>query len=181
MPRAPKKPQPKKVDEPEEREEEEARPKGPLYMTPAGWRVLKDELEHLGSVERPRVCQAVADAAAEGDRSENAEYIYGKRRLRQIDSRMRFVRKIVENAALVDPAIDRGDTIFFGATVVLEAEGERVTYQVVGEHETDAERGRISYLSPIGAALMRKSVDDEISVDTPRGKRRFAIVDVIYR
>lgn len=152
-----------------------------MYMTPAGWKVLKDELEHLGTVERPKVCQGVADAAAEGDRSENAEYIYGKRRLRQIDSRMRFLRKIVEHAVLVDPAIDRGDKIFFGATVVLESDAERVTYQLVGQHETDAEQGKISYLSPIGAALLRKSVDDEVTVDTPRGKRRFTVVDVIYR
>ena len=165
----------------DEREEAPPRPKGPLYMTPAGWRVLKDELEHLGTVERPKVCQGVADAAAEGDRSENAEYIYGKRRLRQIDSRMRFLRKIVENASLVDPAIDRGDKIFFGATVVLEADGETVRYQLVGEHETDAENGKISYVSPIGAALMRKNVDDEVTVDTPRGRRRFAIVEVLYR
>ena len=165
----------------DEREEAPAKPKGPLYMTPVGWRVLKDELEHLGTVERPKVCQGVADAAAEGDRSENAEYIYGKRRLRQIDSRMRFLRKIVENASLVDPAIDRGDKIFFGATVVLEADGETVRYQLVGEHETDAENGKISYVSPIGAALMCKNVDDEVTVDTPRGRRRFTIVDVLYR
>ena len=165
----------------DEDDEQPARPKGPLYMTPAGWRVLKDELEHLGTVERPKVCQGVTDAAAEGDRSENAEYIYGKRRLRQIDSRMRFLRKIVENAVLVDPAIDRGDKVFFGATVVLEAEGERVTYQLVGANETDAERGRISFEAPIGAALLRKCIDDEVVVDTPRGRRRFVIVDVIYR
>jgi transcription elongation factor GreB len=163
-------------------EEAEKKPKGPLYMTPAGWTKLKDELEHLGTVERPKVCQGVADAAAEGDRSENAEYIYGKRRLRQIDSRMRFLRKIVENAVLVDPAIDRGDKVFFGATVLLESEDdESVEYQLVGEHETDAEAGKISYLSPIGAALMRKSVDDEVSVVTPRGKRRFTIARVRYR
>src|SRR5436190_15726025 len=125
---------PPEADEDDEREEEAAKPKGPMYMTPAGWKVLKDELEHLGTVERPKVCQGVADAAAEGDRSENAEYIYGKRRLRQIDSRMRFLRKIVENAVLVDPAIDRGDKVYFGATVVLEADGERTTYQLVGAH-----------------------------------------------
>src|SRR6478609_5443227 len=120
---------PEDDDDDDEREEEAPKPKGPLYMTPAGWGVLKNELEHLGTVERPKVCQGVADAAAEGDRSENAEYIYGKRKLRQIDSRMRFLRKIVENAVLVDPAIDRGDTIYFGATVVLEADGEKLTYQ----------------------------------------------------
>jgi transcription elongation factor GreB len=173
--------EPEEDDDEREELEEAPKPKGPMYMTPAGWKVLKDELEHLGTVERPKVCQGVADAAAEGDRSENAEYIYGKRRLRQIDSRMRFLRKIVENAVLVDPAIDRGDKIFFGATVVLEADDERVTYQLVGANETDAERGRISYLSPIGAALLRKSVDDEVAVETPRGKRRFTVVEVIYR
>jgi transcription elongation factor GreB len=170
------------LDEDDDEKEEQPKPKGPLYMTPTGWRVLKDELEHLGTVERPKVVQGVADAAAEGDRSENAEYIYGKRRLRQIDSRMRFLRKIVENAVLVDPAIDRGDKVFFGATVVLENDdGERVTYQLVGQHETNAETGRISYLSPVGAALMRKSVDDEVVIDTPRGRRKVVIVEVLYR
>ena len=167
-------------DEDEERDEEPKK-RGPLYMTPAGWRVLKKELEHLGTVERPKVVQGVADAAAEGDRSENAEYIYGKRRLRQIDSRMRFLRKIVENAVLVDPAIDRGDKVFFGATVVLASDGERASYQLVGAHETDAERGKISFESPLGAALLRKNVDDEVVVETPRGKRRYVIVEVIYR
>jgi transcription elongation factor GreB len=178
------------MDEREEADEEDReaaeaeakKPKGPLYMTPAGWTKLKDELEHLGTVERPKVCQGVADAAAEGDRSENAEYIYGKRKLRQIDSRMRFLRKIVENAVLVDPAIDRGDTVFFGATVVLESEdGDRLEYQLVGEHETDAESGKISYRSPIGAGLLRKSVDDAITVVTPRGRRQFTIASVRYR
>jgi transcription elongation factor GreB len=166
----------------EEREEEAKKPRGPLYMTPAGWKTLKGELEHLGTVERPKVCQGVADAAAEGDRSENAEYIYGKRRLRQIDSRMRFLRKIVENAVLVDPAIDRGDTVFFGATVTLEDDGgERLTYQLVGEHETDAELGKISFRSPIGTALLRKTEGDEVTVLTPRGRRQFRIVEVRYR
>ncbi len=169
------------ADEAEARAEEEKKAKGPLYMTPLGWKKLKDELEHLGTVERPKVCQGVADAAAEGDRSENAEYIYGKRKLRQIDSRMRFLRKIVENAVLVDPAIDRGDRVFFGATVVLAGEGETLEVQLVGEHETDAELGKISYRSPIGAALLRKETDDEVIVSTPRGKRRFTITDVRYR
>ncbi len=174
-------------DEPELEEDEadaeaENEPRGPLYMTPTGWKKLEDELEHLGTVERPKVCQGVADAEAEGDRSENAEYIYGKRRLRQIDSRMRFLRKIVENAVLVDPSIDRGDQVFFGATVSLAAgSGEALEVQLVGEHETDAEAGKISYRSPIGAALMRKTVDDEVVVTTPRGRRRLTIVSVRYR
>ena len=155
---------------------------GPVYTTPEGYERMKREYEQLGQVERPRVVQGVSDAAAEGDRSENAEYIYGKKRLREIDRRMRFLRKILEASVVVDPTVDRGDTVYFGATVVLESEsGESFTYQLVGEHETDAERGRISYRSPIGAALMRKSVDDEVVVDTPGGRRRLAIVEVIYR
>lgn len=165
-----------------EDEETPQKPAGPAYTTPEGFAKLKTEYEHLGGVERPRVVQGVTDAAAEGDRSENAEYIYGKRRLRQIDGRMRFLRKILEASMIVDPAIDRGDTIYFGATVTLESDaGERFTYQLVGEHETDSDRGRISYRSPIGAALLRKSVDDEVSVDTPGGRRTLTILEVVYR
>ncbi|AKF08188.1 transcription elongation factor GreB [Sandaracinus amylolyticus] len=163
-------------------DDDEKKPAGPVYTTPEGFARLKNEYEHLGGVERPRVVQGVSDAAAEGDRSENAEYIYGKKRLREIDRRMRFLRKILEAVMVVDPAVDRGDTVFFGATVVLEDDaGETFTYQLVGEHETDAQRGRISYRSPIGAALLRKSVDDEVVVDTPRGRRKLTIVEVIYR
>lgn len=155
---------------------------GPVYTTPEGYAKLKTEYEHLGGVERPRVVQGVTDAAAEGDRSENAEYIYGKKRLREIDRRMRFLRKILEAAMIIDPAIDRGDTIYFGATVILESEsGEELTYQLVGEHETDAEGGRISYRSPIGTALLRKTEGDEISVMTPGGRRRLTITSVMYR
>lgn len=162
-------------------EAEEARPKGPSYMTPAGHARLAAELEALGA-ERARVVQTVSEAAAEGDRSENAEYIYGKRRLRQIDARMRFVRKVVESAVLVDPAIDRGERVYFGATVVLEDErGERVTHQLVGEHETDAETGKISYRSPMGVALLRKEEGDEVVVETPGGRRRVVIAAVRYR
>lgn len=163
-------------------DDKETRPAGPLYMTPEGFRKLRAELEYLGTVERPRVVQGVADAAAEGDRSENAEYIYGKKRLREIDRRMRWLRKVLEAAEVIDPAIDRGDTVFFGATVVLESDdGETFTYQIVGEHETDAASGRISYRSPVGAALLRRRVDDEVTVDTPRGRKKLTIVEVIYR
>jgi transcription elongation factor GreB len=159
---------------------EEARPKGPSYMTPSGHARLVAELEALG-VERARVVSAVTDAAAEGDRSENAEYIYGKRRLRQIDSRMRFLRKVVESVVLVDPSIDRGDRVYFGATVVLEgATGERVVHQLVGEHETDAETGKISYRSPLGAALLRKEAGDDVTVETPGGRRTLRVAEVRY-
>lgn len=163
-------------------DDEAAATKTPLYMTPQGVAVLRAEYERLGGEERPRVVQGVTDAAAEGDRSENAEYIYGKKRLREIDRRMRFLRKILEDAVIVDPSVDRGDTVYFGATVLLETEdGETMQVQIVGEHETDAARGRISYRSPIGAALLRKSVDDEIQVTTPKGKRLFTIAEVAYR
>lgn len=169
----------------EEQEEDDearaARASGPAYITPGGRRRIESEIERLGE-ERVRVVQTTADAAAEGDRSENAEYIYGKRRLRQIDSRMRFLRKILERSSVVDPAIDRGDKIYFGATVVLSDEsGQQATYAIVGEHETDAEIGRISFRSPIGAALLKKEVDDEVVIHTPRGPRRYTVVEVSYR
>lgn len=161
-------------------DEEQPRPSGPSYMTPGGRRRIEQELERLGE-ERARVVETTAAAAAEGDRSENAEYIYGKRRLRQIDSRMRFLRKILERSAVVDPAIDRGERVFFGATVTLEDEsGERCTYAIVGEHETDAEAGRISYRSPIGAALLKKEIDDEVVISTPRGPRRLTVLAIAY-
>ncbi len=165
-------------------DDDEARAKatGPVYLTPAGHAALAGELVRLGTDERPRVVQGVADAAAEGDRSENAEYIYGKKRLREIDRRMRFLRKLLEASVVVDPTIDRGARVFFGATVTLEDEhGASMIVQLVGEPETDAERGKISYRSPIGAALMRREEGDEVTVTTPRGARRFSIVRVEYR
>ncbi|MEQ8453512.1 MAG: transcription elongation factor GreB [Sandaracinaceae bacterium] len=152
----------------------------PQYMTPAGHTALIEELARLGQ-ERTRVVQGVADAAAEGDRSENAEYIYGKKRLREIDKKMRFLKKALDAAVVVDPKADRGDRVFFGATVVLEDDdGALVTYQLVGEHETDAGRGRISYRSPVGAALMRKNLDDEVRVQTPGGTRTLTIAEIRY-
>lgn len=152
----------------------------PQYMTPEGHRSLVEELARLGE-ERVRVVQGVADAAAEGDRSENAEYIYGKKRLREIDRRMRFLSKTIDAAVVVDPAEDRGERVYFGATVVLDdGDGNELVYQLVGEHETDASARRISYRSPVGAALMRKSIDDEVAVETPSGTRRLTIVDVRY-
>jgi len=167
-------------DEQDDDEQEQPRPSGPAYITPGGLRRIELEVERLGE-ERTRVVETTAAAAAEGDRSENAEYIYGKRRLRQIDSRMRFLRKILERSMPIDPAIDRGERVFFGATVTLEdANGERASYAIVGEHETDAEAGRISYRSPIGAALLKKEIDDEVVIATPRGTRRLTVVEIAY-
>jgi transcription elongation factor GreB len=154
----------------------------PNYITPAGYRRLADELIQLRSVERPRVVQEVSDAAAQGDRSENAEYIYGKRRLREIDRRMRWLGKRLDAAVVVDPRERRGEKVFFGATVVLEDEaGEEQEYQLVGEDEIDTATRRISWRSPIGSALLGRSLDDDVRVQTPAGVRRFTIVDVRYQ
>ncbi|MBX3271812.1 MAG: GreA/GreB family elongation factor [Sandaracinaceae bacterium] len=152
----------------------------PRYMTPEGHGALVNELGELGR-ERERVVRGVADAAAEGDRSENAEYIYGKKRLREIDRKLRAVSQALDAAVVVDPREDRGDRVFFGATVVLEDEGgETVTYQLVGEHETDAARGRISYRSPVGSALLKRRLDDEVVVKTPRGERVLTVIEIRY-
>ena len=155
--------------------------KTPNYITLTGYEALKEELLALRIVERPQVVQEVADAAAQGDRSENAEYIYGKKRLREIDRRLRFLQKRLEAAMVIDPRERSGDRVFFGATVVLEQEdGSENTIQIVGADELEPSLGRISYRSPIGAALLGKELDDEVQVNTPGGKRRFVIVEVRY-
>lgn len=153
----------------------------PNYITPGGFKRLAGELIQLRTVLRPKIVQEVSDAAAQGDRSENAEYIYGKKKLREIDRRMRFLGKRIDAAVVVDPKEKRGPKIFFGATVVLEDDdGEEGEYQLVGEDEIDAARRRISWRSPIGAALLGKKVDDEVRVVTPSGTRSFTVVGVKY-
>lgn len=157
------------------------RPAGPNYMTPTGHARLAGELEHLRRVERPRVVNEVADAAAQGDRSENAEYIYGKRRLREIDRRVRFLMRRLDIAQIVDPTVQRGDRAWFGAVVDIEDEaGALRTWQIVGEDEVDAAAGCISHRSPIGAALLGKAAGDDARVQTPAGTRTYTIVDVRY-
>ncbi len=157
-------------------------PQPPNYITPGGFKRHVDELVRLRTVDRPKVCQEVSDAAAQGDRSENAEYIYGKRKLREIDRRMGFLERRIDAAVVVDPNEKRGDRVLFGATVVLEDEsdGEERSLQLVGEDETDAAHGRISWRSPIGAAVLGKREGDEVSVQTPAGIRRFTIVELRY-
>jgi transcription elongation factor GreB len=158
------------------------RPPGPNYMTPQCFSALCAERDLLRKVERPRVVQDVADAAAMGDRSENAEYIYGKRRLREIDSRVRFLDGRLDKAQVIDPAkTARRDRVLFGATVVVEGDaGEKKRWTLVGEDEVDAGAGRISHRSPIGAALLGKGCDDEVSVITPAGVRNYAILEIHY-
>jgi transcription elongation factor GreB len=152
------------------------------YITPEGYRRLAAQLDELWKVERPRVTAEVAAAAALGDRSENAEYIYGKRRLREIDRRLRFLRKRLEAVTVVrEPPADRG-RVFFGAFVTLEDDdGGSRTWQIVGTDEFEVERGRISVASPLARALLGKREDDEIEVDLPRGRVAYVITNVTYR
>jgi transcription elongation factor GreB len=156
-------------------------PAGSKYITPAGHQRLRAELDALWREERPRVTQAVAAAAAQGDRSENAEYTYGKRRLREIDRRVRFLRKRLEGMVVVDAPPSDARRVFFGAWVELESEaGGRNRYRVVGPDEFDMAPGYISMDSPLGQALLRKALDDEVTVETPGGSCIYAIVAIEY-
>jgi len=151
------------------------------YITPDGARKLRAELDQLWTVERPRVTQEVADAAAQGDRSENAEYIYGKRRLREIDRRVRFLSKRLDEVMVVtEPPTDPG-RVFFGAYVTVENDGgERHTYRIVGGDESDVDKGWISIDSPVARACLGKRGDDVITVRAPKGEIEYTIVAVSY-
>jgi transcription elongation factor GreB len=153
------------------------------YITDEGFRRLNEELDRLLRVERPKVVKGVADAAAEGDRSENAEYIYGKKKLREIDKRIEFITKRVDKLRVVtDVPPDGTSKIYFGAWVELvDADGKQTTYRIVGADETDSERGFISIDSPVARALMGKSVRDEVTVWRPKGEVTFEILSVRYR
>ena len=151
------------------------------YITPEGYEKLRAEADHLWRVERPRVTREVSEAAAQGDRSENAEYIYGKKRLREIDSRMHFLNKRLEDLTVVDAPPDDRERVFFGAWVTLEDEdGESLTYRVVGPDESDATERRISMESPLGRALLGKRADDEVAVRRPKGDATFVVVAIEY-
>jgi transcription elongation factor GreB len=145
---------------------------GSQFITPEGADRLKQELDQLWRVERPRVTQAVSEAAAQGDRSENAEYTYGKRRLREIDRRVRFLRKRLDGMTVVDKPPSDPKRVFFGAWVTLEDDdGKQSRYRIVGPDEFDM---------PLARALMRKGLDDEISVELPGGSRKLLIVEIRY-
>ena len=152
------------------------------YITPEGKQRLEEELEFLWRKKRPEVTKALSAAAAEGDRSENAEYIYRKKQLREIDSRVRFLRKRLENMKVVGGIPDDTSRVFFGAWVTVEDDaGREILYRVVGPDETDFEKEFISMDSPIGKALMGKSLDAEVEVETPQGKKVLYIVDIEYK
>jgi len=164
-------------------DEDEAPPRGKLYLTRAGSEVMHQELRHLLSVERPKVTAEVSAAAAQGDRSENAEYIYGKKRLREIDRRLQFLKKRLEISTVVDPR-EQTDTnrVYFGATVTLQNEegGARTTYQIVGPDETDTRGGRISVESPIGRALVGRRKGETVTVKRPIGEVELTVVAIKY-
>jgi len=152
------------------------------YITRAGWDRLDQELKYLWKDERPRITKSVSEAAAQGDRSENAEYIYGKRRLREIDRRVRFLVKRTEDLTIVYPNPQQEGKVFFGAWVTLIDESDQeVTYRIVGPDEWDVKSGEISIDSPMARALIGKRVDDEVSVITPEGERELEVIKIWYK
>jgi len=156
-------------------------PSSSKYITPQGKQRLDEELDFLWRKKRPEVTKALSEAAAEGDRSENAEYIYRKKQLREIDARVRFLRKRLEGMKVVDSIPDDTTRIFFGAWVTLEDEsGIEIRYRIVGPDETDFKNNLISMDSPMGRALMGKYLDAEIELETPQGKQLLYIVAVEY-
>jgi transcription elongation factor GreB len=156
------------------------------YVTPNGLRLLRDEFDVLRQVERPKVVETVAWAAGNGDRSENGDYIYGKKRLREIDRRLRFLNKRIESAVVVDPTRQKDrDRVFFGATVTyVDADGglddAESTLRIVGIDEADTARGEVSWVSPIARALMKAEEGDVVALRTPNGVKRIEVVKIAY-
>jgi transcription elongation factor GreB len=152
------------------------------YITPEGFQKLQAELDRLWKVERPRVTHEVSVAAAQGDRSENAEYIYGKKRLREIDARVRFLSKRLDELSVVKPSAQQAGRVYFGAWVTLEEEsGETLCYRIVGPDEFDPTLGRISIDSPVGRALLGREEGDEVVVDRPKGRTTYCVLEIRYR
>ena len=153
----------------------------PNYITTNGLELLRRELDYLQRVLRPQVAEEVRVAAAQGDRSENAEYLFGKRKLRDIDSRLRHLIGRLDNVVPVDPGGQTGDKVLFGATVVVEDEdGEERTWRIFGEDEVEVENGIISWKSPMARAMLGRCEGDDIVVNAPQGKREMVIVEVRY-
>ena len=151
------------------------------YMTPAGYRRLQEELARLWKVERPAMVTTVAWAASNGDRSENGDYIYGKRKLREIDRRIRYLSKSLDSAAVVDNAGRAPDRVFFGATVtIMGKSGDERVVTIVGIDELDSGDARVSWRSPLATALLKASVGDAVTVRTPRGPERVEVVAIRY-
>ncbi|HEY2775298.1 MAG TPA: transcription elongation factor GreB [Candidatus Binatia bacterium] len=151
------------------------------YITPAGYKRLNDELSRLWDGERPKLVETIAWAASNGDRSENGDYIYGKRRLREIDRRIRFLSKRIDSARVVDNTGRSHERVFFGATVTVAGDdgGER-TISIVGIDELDPANGRVSWISPVARALMNQSVGDVVTLRTPKGAEQLEILEIRY-
>ena len=152
------------------------------YMTPHGFETLKAELHQLWKVERPKVVETVSWAAGNGDRSENGDYIYGKKRLREIDRRVRYLSKQLESAVVVNPAEQQGlEQVFFGARVTYRREDDsEVTVQLVGIDEADMAQGKISWISPVARALLKARAGDEVTLRTPGGVEKLEVTAVDY-
>lgn len=152
------------------------------YITPPGFEKLRSEYAELLNNERPKVVEVVAWAASNGDRSENADYIYGKRRLREIDKRLHFLQMRMEAAEVVDPKQINSDKVVFGATVTIEnEEGHDITYQIVGADEFDIKLGKISWNSPVSKALLGKKVGDEVKISKPSGEEFVSILKIEFK
>ena len=177
----------KETDTDDADEDEIAAPALPVgsknYMTPAGYAQLDTEFNQLWKVERPKLVETISWAASNGDRSENGDYIYGKKRLREVDRRIRFLSKRLEHAEVVDPATrEDTDQVFFGATVtVADQDGSEATYAIVGIDEANAQQGRIAWISPMARALLKAREGDSVNVQTPEGRREVEIVEVRYQ
>ncbi len=151
------------------------------YITPGGHKRLNDELERLWHVDRPKLVDTIAWAASNGDRSENGDYIYGKRKLREIDRRIRFLSKHLDSAVVVDNAGKAHERVYFGATVtVADESGAERTVSIVGVDELDPGRGRVSWISPIATALLKAAVGDVVTLRTPRGTEELEIIAIRY-
>lgn len=157
-------------------------PGGKNYITPAGAERLRAELKKLRYEERPEVTKTVAWAAGNGDRSENGDYLYGKKRLREIDRRMRFLAKRLEAAEVVDPLVINVEYVQFGATVSLRFEDDsEKTYSIVGVDEVDVNRGRISWMSPLALALLKANAGDYVTFHSPKGEQEVEVLAVVYK
>ncbi len=153
----------------------------PNYITPGGFKRLKDELTQLWKVDRPRLVETIAWAASNGDRSENGDYIYGKRKLREIDRRIRFLNRRIESAVVVDNAGRDHEKVYFGATVTVANEnGDTRIVSIVGVDEIDLQRGRVSWVSPIATALLKAEVGDVVTLRTPRRNEELEIIEIRY-
>jgi transcription elongation factor GreB len=149
------------------------------YITPQGFKKLQTELVELIKVTRPEVTKVVAWAASNGDRSENADYIYGKRRLREIDSRIKYLTDLIDAAEILDPALNKMDKVYFGSKVLLQYEdGREVKYQIVGVTEIEIEQGLISWKSPIAKAILNRKVGDVIEFNSPKGVQEIEILGI---